>query len=146
LAILSAFGESYVRDNEGAQYRLISHETRPCLTLVPPPSVEKRPMTFRFIDAVQRLVPNFSRKEWDGIYDKVGTRLHLGQLKKVFVVLADEDRPQASRFSGPTVSGSNAQPVGRGRGGRGGRGGRSEGLKRGLDTDGSTPAKVRRGK
>lgn len=155
MAILSAFGESYVRDNKDAKYRLISHETRPSLTLIPPPSVDKRPMSFKFIDAVQRLVPNFTKDEWGKIYDKVGTRLHVGKLQKVFILLSDEDRLQAGSRSGPAASGSNTIPLAggssvRGRGGQGGRfsqGLDRSGLKRGHGSDPSaTPAKSRRGK
>lgn len=138
---------------------MISHEARPSLTLIPPTSVDKRPMTFRFIEAVQRLVPNFTKEEWEKIYEKVGARLHLGQLQKVFVILSDEDRLTPNNRSGPIASGSNLAPLSS-RGGRGGRGGggggrgghqSSEGsrerLKRGFEGDPSaTPAKNRRGK
>jgi len=156
LAILSAFGDVYIRDNKDAKCRLIAHESRPSLTLIPPPSTEKRPVTYRFIEAVQRLVPNFSKKVWSDLYSKVGTRLHLGQLKKVFIILNDEDRLLPGRDSAQ-LSGANAVPVaGRGRGvGRGRlatRGGRSgsdehQHNKRGLeDPSSATPAKTRRGK
>ena len=112
LAILAAFGESYCRENKGARYRLISHEPRPSLSLIPAPEVDKRPMTFRFIDAVQRLIPNFTKAEWTKLYEKVGTRLHLNQLQKVFVVLSDEDRLTSSgREFGAPASGSNSAPV-----------------------------------
>jgi len=104
-------------------------------------------MTFRFIDAVQRLVPNFPPKTWEKLYDKCGARLHQGQLRRVFIVLKDEDRVRAGRESGVT-SGANALPVAA-RGGRGrGRGGREHvSGKRALDDPVSaTPAKSKRGK
>jgi len=157
LAILSAFGDVYVRDNKDAKCRLIAHESRPSLTLIPPPSTEKRPMTYRFIEAVQKLVPNFSKKVWSELYSKVGTRLHLGQLRKVFIIFNDEDRLVPGRDS-VQVSGANAMPVsGRGRGGGRGRGLSTRGgrtgsddhhpNKRGLEDPASaTPAKTRRGK
>jgi len=152
LAILSAFGESFTRDNQGSKYRLVSHESRPSLTLIPAPGGEKRPMTYRFIEAVQRLTPNFTPAEWGKIYEKVGVRLHAGQLRKVFVVLSDDDRLRSGqRDSGPPLSGANALPSirggrGRGRGGRRGDGDRDS-LKRGPDDAvGATPAKNRRGK
>ena len=108
IAILAAFGESYVRDNTGAKYRIVSHETRPSLTLLPPPATEKRPMTFRFVEACQRLVPNFAKEDWKRIYDKVGARLHLNQLRKVFIILRDEDRPKVGRDAPNGPSGANA--------------------------------------
>ena len=74
-------------------------------------------MSFKFIEAVQRLSPNFTKEEWGRIYDKVGTRLHLNQLRRTFVVLRDEDRPKTARDQ--PLSGANAVPsgpgVGRGR-------------------------------
>jgi hypothetical protein len=110
-------------------------------------------MTFRFIDAVQRLVPNFTKKEWDTIYEKAGARLHSGQLRKVFVILNDDDRPQSGRSANQqsaSGSGSNSIPVSsRGRGSGRGRLGRGEpSIKRGPDADLAppTPAKTRRGK
>ena len=56
------------------------------------------------MDAVQRLVPNFNKTEWASIYDKVGARLHFGQLKRVFVVLSDEDRSSQPGFSGSDMT------------------------------------------
>ena len=108
VAILAAYGEAYCRENKGSRYRLVSHEPRPSLTIFPADS-EKRPMSFRFIDAVQRLVANFSKAEWSKIYDKVGTRLHLGQLRRVFVVLHDDERVTSG---GQTASGANAEAIG----------------------------------
>ena len=104
---MAAFGESYCRDNKGAKFRLISHEPRPSLTLFPA-ETDKRPMTFRFMEAVQRLTPNFTKAEWGKIYEKVGNRLHLNQLQKVFVVLRDDDRPSGT---GSISSGSNSEPL-----------------------------------
>ena len=98
----------------------MSHEPRPSLTLIPPPDADKRPMSFKFIDAVQRLPANFTKAEWSRLYDKVGARLHLNQLRKVFVILKDDDRKSSD---GPRTSNSNSFPVSahtRGRGGRGG--------------------------
>ena len=90
------------------------------MTLIPPPEADKRPMSFRFIDAVQRLSPNFTKTEWSRLYDKVGNRLHLNQLRKVFVILKDEDRKTGE---GPRTSDSNSVPVSANTRGRGGRGG-----------------------
>jgi hypothetical protein len=114
-------------------------------------------MTFRFIDAVSRLVPNFTPDEFKAIYDKVGGRLHQGQLRKVFVILNDDDRP-ATRDRAANLSGSNLQTIQtHTRGGRGGRGGRGRGAavsfsnddhKRKADSEAvsATPAKSRRGR
>ena len=104
----------------------MSHEPRPSLTLIPPSGSEKRPVSYRFIEAVRRLVPNFTKAEWTKLYEKVGARLHIGQLRKTFVILSDEDRPQGRADGGPRVSDANSVPVSsntRGRGGGGGRGG-----------------------
>jgi len=118
------------------------------LTLIPAAGSDKRPVSYRFMEAVQRLTPNFPKKTWDKLYEKTGARLHLGQLKKTFVILNDEDR-QSGRGHDP-ASGANAMPVSRGRG-RGGRGaltrGGSASAKRVLDDPGlSTPAKSKRGR
>jgi len=152
LAILSAFGDAFVRENKDATFRLVAHESRPVLTLIPAPGLDKRPMSYRFIDAVLRLTPNFPKKTWDRLYEKTGARLHLGQLKKTFVILNDEDRHTSGRDFDP-ASGANALPIsasrGRGRGGRGVhvRGGSSASAKRGLDDPGlTTPAKSKRGR
>ena len=122
IAILATFGESYVRENPGAKFRLVTHEPRPVLTLLPPANSDKRPMTFQFIDAVQRLTPNFTKAEWSKLYDKVGGRLHLNQLRRTFVILSDDDRHKPSAPDG--LTGANSVPVGtvgsRGSGGRGG--------------------------
>jgi len=147
---MSAYGEAFVRENTGAKYRLVSHESRPQLTLIHPATSEKRPSSFRFIDAVTRLTSNFLKKEWEAIYEKAGARLHAGQLRQVFVILSDEDRVTPSSRSDPPASGGNAQPLSF-RGGRGGRGGGSgrggRGTKHGAeDQVVATPAKVRRGK
>ena len=124
ISILAAFGESYVRDNPGAKFRLVTHEPRPGLTLIPPPDSEKRPISYKFMEAVQRLVPNFTKAELTKIYEKVGSRLHLNQLRRVFVVLSDDERTAA--FVGSNLSGSNSVPVAANvRGGRGGRGAHS---------------------
>ena len=79
----------------------------------------------------------------------------MGQLKKVFVILNDEDRLLPARESGPT-SGANSLPLsgrgarrGRGVQTRGGRGGHADGFpsnKRGPEDAIATPAKTRRGK
>jgi len=157
LAILSAFGESFVKDNKDSTYRLIAHESRPSLTLIPAQGSDKRPISYRFIDAVQRLTPNFPKATWSKLYDKVGARLHMGQLKRTFVILSDEDRASQGRDSGQG-SGANSVPIssrggrrgGRGvstRGGRGGHEGSGPGLKRGPEeTLCATPVKARRGK
>ena len=93
----------------------MTHEPRPSLTLIPPTGSDKRPMSYLFIDAVQRLVPNFTKDDWKSIYSKVGARLHLNQLSKVFVVLNDDDRVKVSRdFPGPTGANSVVAVPGRG--------------------------------
>ena len=150
IAIMATFGDSYVRDNPGAKFRLVTHEPRPILTLIPPAAAEKRPMTFKFIDAVQRLVPNFTKNEWAKIYDRVGARLHLNQLRKTFVILSDDDRrQQASQDS--VISGANAIPVVSGRGAVRGRGGGVGGVstrKRAAEQEvvQPTPSKSSRGR
>jgi len=157
LAILSAFGEAFVKDNKDSTYRLIAHESRPSLTLIPAQGSDKRPVSYRFIEAVQRLTPNFPKDTWSKLYEKVGARLHMGQLKRTFVILSDEDRA-SGRDSG-LASGANSVPVsgrggrrgGRGlatRGGRGGHDGSGPSNKRGPeDILSATPAKTtRRGK
>ena len=106
-------------------------------------------MTFRFIDAVQRLVPNFTKPEWSKLYEKVGARLHLNQLKKTFVILSDDERPQ---YSTSVLSGTNALPIsggGRGRGAPAPRGaGRGGNRKRVAESDTvlPTPSKSARGR
>ena len=153
IAIMAAFGDSYVRDNPGAKFRLVTHEPRPALTLIPPASIEKRPMTFKFIDAVQRLVPNFTKSDWAKIYDRVGARLHLNQLRRTFVILSDDDRHLQSS-NDAIVSGPNAlpvAPVGVGRGAMRGRGGGVPGVstrKRAADQEVTqpTPSKSSRGR
>ena len=153
MAILATFGESYVRENTGGRFRLVSHESRPSLTLIPPMDSDKRPSTFRFIDAVQRLTPNFTKAEWTKLYEKVGARLHLGQLKKTFIVLSDEERSQGRFEGGPRVSGSNSVPapshiLTRGRGGGRGGGGVPGVRKRVAESDAAqpTPSKASRGR
>ena len=151
---MATYGESYVRDNPGAKFRLVTHEPRPVLTLIPPPATEKRPMTFRFIDAVQRLSANFTKGEWTKLYDKVGARLHLNQLRKTFVILSDDDRNK-SGSQDAVVTGANAIPslpaVGNGRGagsGRGRGGGGALTRKRAADHEIAqpTPSKSTRGR
>jgi len=127
------------------------------LTLIPAQGSDKRPVSYRFIEAVQRLTPNFPKDTWSKLYEKVGARLHMGQLKRTFVILSDEDRA-SGRDSG-LASGANSVPVsgrggrrgGRGlatRGGRGGHDGSGPSNKRGPeDILSATPAKTtRRGK
>ena len=156
LAILSAFGDAFVKDNKDATFRLIAHESRPSLTLIPAPGSDKRPISYRFLDAVQRLTPNFPKATWSKLYEKVGSRLHLGQLKKTFVILSDEDRAMPGRDS-TLVSGANSVPLSTRGGRRGGRGasirggrvpeGHASSHKRGPeDSLSSTPVKSRRGK
>ena len=107
-------------------------------------------MSFRFIEAVQRLSPNFTKSEWTKLYDKVGARLHLNQLRKVFVILNDEDRKSSE---GPRTSDSNSVPVsaftrGRGRGGATVGSGVPGVRKRVADADPAvpTPSKSARGR
>ena len=142
IAILAAYGESFVRDNPGSKFRLVTHEPRPSITLIPPVNSDKRPMTYRFIEAVQRLAPNFSKDEWKSIYAKVGARLHLNQLSRVFVVLRDDDRPKAVRDPSG-LTGGNVAPIS-----APGRGGYRPGLrKRPADQPPlPTPSKSARGK
>jgi len=148
---LSAFGDAFVRENKDATFRLVAHESRPVLTLIPAPSLDKRPMSYKFIDAVLRLTPNFPKKTWDRLYEKVGGRLHLGQLQKTFIVLSDEDRLQSGKDLSP-ASGANSQPLVPSRGRRGGRGAQVRGgaavsNKRVLDDPGvATPTKSKRGR
>ena len=108
-------------------------------------------MSYRFIDAVQRLTPNFTKTEWNKLYEKVGARLHLNQLRKVFVILSDDDRlsGHGGHGEGPRVSDANALPIsahtrGRGRGGTSVPGVR----KRAAESDPAqpTPSKSLRGR
>ena len=67
-------------------------------------------MSYPFIDAVQHLTPHFTKDEWGKIYEKVGSRLQMGLLKKVFVILSDDDRLSVAG-GGPSGANSISLPA-----------------------------------
>lgn len=94
VTILRAIGENYKAKNTGAHFSVASFESRPKLTINPPPTAaNRRPMKFLFTEALQKLPTLFSDSDKTSMFRAVSQGFRgSGELKKTFMVLDDDER------------------------------------------------------
>lgn len=93
LAIMQVLAANYKSSNPGSKVQVVNYEPRPLMRLTPPQDAsDSRTMTFNFIEAVTRLPIKFSKKDLSGIMKSTSGKFK-GQLRSLFVVISDDDRP-----------------------------------------------------
>ena len=91
LAILRQLGTKYKDSNPGSSFTVKGFESRPLLTIVPPPAAkDARQRTMNFIEAVHMLPKGLSDDMLAPIYRVVGSNFR-GKLEATFVILRDDD-------------------------------------------------------
>ena len=91
IAIMRQLAENYVSSNPGASYKMRGYESRPLVTIFPPPkSTNSRPQNLSFMQAVTSLPVRFSDENLIRIFMVVGNS-ERDQLRELFVVLNDDD-------------------------------------------------------
>ena len=91
LAIMKVLGSNYKDKNVGASFNVKGFESRPVLTIFPPPTAkDARQRTFTFIEAVSSLPTQFSEGQLKSIFRVIGSNFR-GQIQATFVVVRDDD-------------------------------------------------------
>jgi len=90
IAIMKLLGKKYFDSNSGSRVQVIGYQPRPLLRLVPPQDAsDRRPMTFNFIEAVQKLSKTLIDSELSEIATKASSQFS-GRLRELFVIISDD--------------------------------------------------------
>ena len=90
IAIMKLLGKKYHEANPGSRFQVVGYQTRPVLRLTPPPGAsDRRPKSFTFIDAVQKLSKTLLDSELTELANKASTQFP-GRLRELFVIISDD--------------------------------------------------------
>jgi len=90
IAIMKVLGKKYLDSNPGSRVQVIGYEPRPLLRLVPPQDAsDRRPKSFNFIEAVQKLSKTLVDSELSEIASRAASQFP-GRLRELFVIISDD--------------------------------------------------------
>jgi len=95
IALMKILGKKYLDSNQGARVQVIGYEARPLLRLIPPSDADdRRPKTFTFIEAAQKLSKTLIDSELSEVAAKASAQFS-GRLRELFVIISDDMVPRA---------------------------------------------------
>lgn len=94
IAIMKVLGKKYSTSNPGSKVQVIGYQPRPLLRLVPPQgSSDRRPKSFNFIQAIQKLSKTLVDSELADIARRASAQFP-GRLRELFVIISDDMVPK----------------------------------------------------
>ena len=97
IRIMQEIASNYQISNPGSIAAVRGFDSRPVLMINPPRGSSDRPRSYTFVEAVTKLKVVFSDDNLVKIFQVVGTHFP-GELRSMFVVLSDDDRPRCEEL------------------------------------------------